>query len=461
MPANFDENFEVHFESDTVFIAGDLVQKLTLRLDRMLRGLQETQDSRSLDLMCIAAGCYALDRTVKRQNSPANERGIRKLRVCFAVLDWQYWNSAEAANRITEILVFLTGDNWLISFKRQAAAMRPAQAIFNLDWQSPPRRVALYSGGLDSAAGLASRFRDGVTEYLLLTIGHQSAIRRDSFSQVKSLQNLFPNQGSVAHASLVVRLKGGVSRRLSDQEQSQRARGFLFLAAAAVVANASRIEEIEIFENGAGSINLPLMEGMLCDGLATRGAHPGFLAKMSSLASDSLGAKIRFVLPFSGMTKAEMIRMLTDDPRVTRWTLSSRSCVHTSLRKPNVRHCGTCPACIERRQAFIAAGVSEDPGVYFEDIFNVAAPLQNHYLRCYIDNARAWINGDVGVAERLKRHLILTDIKDDDGQIHQLMHRHAQEVNNVFEKLAYEQIPKAEKFQTFSASPSQSMSALL
>jgi hypothetical protein len=400
MPANFDENFEVRFESGTVFIDGDLVQKLTLRVDRMLKGLQATQDARSLDLMCIAAGCYALDRAVKRQNSPANERGIRKLRVCFAVLDWHYWKTAEAANRITEILVFLTGDNWLISFKRRAAAMRPLQAILNLNWPIPPRRVALYSGGLDSAAGLASRFRDGVTDYLLLTIGHQSAIRRDSSSQVKSLQNLFPNQGSVGHASLLVRLKGGVSKLLRNQEQSQRARGFLFCAAAAVVASACNIEIIEIFENGAGAINLPLMEGMLRDGLATRGAHPGFLAKMSALASDSLDKQLRFVLPFSGLTKAEMIRKLIDDQRLIVWVQSSRSCVHTSLRTVNIRHCGTCPGCIERRQAFAAAGV-EDLSAYEKDLFKLAAPLQIDYLRCYLDNARAWIDGDAGVAERL------------------------------------------------------------
>jgi hypothetical protein len=42
------------------------------------------------------------------------------------------------------------------------------------------------------------------------------------------------------------------------------------------------------------------------------------------------------------------------------------------------------------------------------------------------------------VAERLKRYLRRTDIKDDDDQI-----------------------PKAENFQTFSASPTQSMSAQL
>jgi 7-cyano-7-deazaguanine synthase in queuosine biosynthesis len=460
MPANFRENFEVRLEGGTVFIDGDLVQKLTLRVDRMLRGLQATQDARSLDLMCIAAGCYALDRAVKRQSSRANERGIRKLRVCFAVLDWPYWKSAEAANRITEILVFLTGDNWLISFKRRVAAMRPVQAIFNLNWPNPPRRVALYSGGLDSAAGLASRFRDDVTDYLLLTIGHQSAIRRDSFSQVKSLQNLLPNQGSVGHASLLVRLQGGVSKLLRNQEQSQRARGFLFCAAAAVVASACNIEEIEIFENGAGAINLPLMEGMLRDGLATRGAHPGFLAKMSSLASDSLGKKLRFVLPFSGLTKAEMIGKLIDDQRLIVWAQSSRSCVHTSLRTPNIRHCGTCPACIERRQAFAAAGV-EDHSAYKKDLFKLAAPLQIDYLRCYLDNARAWIDGDAVVAERLKRHLILTDIKDDDGRIHQLMRRHAQEINNVFGKLMHVQIPKAENFQSFSARPTQSMSAPL
>jgi hypothetical protein len=53
------------------------------------------------------------------------------------------------------------------------------------------------------------------------------------------------------------------------------------------------------------------------------------------------------------------------------------------------------------------------------------------------------------VAERLKRHLMLTDIKDDDDQIPKA------------EKFVLNVLPRQNNFQTFSASPTQSMSANL
>ena len=79
------------------------------------------------------------------------------------------------------------------------------------------------------------------------------------------------------HTTLVVHQSGGVAKRMSNQEQSQRSRAFLFAAVAAVVAQASKVSDVEVFENGVGAINLPLMTGMLAGGLATRGAHPTFL----------------------------------------------------------------------------------------------------------------------------------------------------------------------------------------
>src|SRR5262249_25663156 len=154
-------------------------------------------------------------------------------------------------------------------------------------------------------------------------------------------------------------LCGGSSIRLSQQECTQRSRAFLFAACAVAVADAYRICDIDVFENGVGSINLPLMTGMLGQGLATRGAHPYFLALMSNLAMAITESNLRFTLPFASMTKGEMLERLKHHG-LGSWARQSRSCIHSSLRLPGAPQCGSCPACIERRQAFRVAGVPED-----------------------------------------------------------------------------------------------------
>lgn len=440
MHANPQLQAHVRYEDGSITITGGVHQGLKIFVDRMLQGLLRKPSGRVLDLLCIAAGVYALDRAVKRRKEKGNDSGVRTFSVCFHTSDPDYWNQPEVIEQLIDILAFLTGDVWLISFrKNDAAPSSTIQTELGIDWPFPPRRLALYSGGLDSAAGLANRLLDGVDDYLLLTVGHQSAIRSVCRSQIKILGCELQEARKVAHASLLLRLDGGVAERLSHQEKSQRARAFLFCAAAAVVAHACRIQDIEIFENGVGAINLPPMEGMLGDGMSTRGAHPGFLNKMSSLVSAAIGSELNYQLPFLWTTKAEMVRGLMRRPRLAEWAHTSRSCVHTSLRARGRRHCGICPACIERRQAFIAAGVPENPHYpYQHDVFIADDPLQDDYLRCYVDNANAWLRNEPFVRERLHRHRTVSDIDSlSQERAEQLHLRHSHEVRAVYGGLRY------------------------
>ncbi len=212
------------------------------------------------------------------------------------------------------------------------------------------------------------------------------------------------------------------------QEKSQRARGFLFCAAAALLADACDIEDVELFENGVGAINLPLTEGGLTDGLSTRGAHPGFLAKMGSLVSAVLDTRLRFSLPFLNVTKAEMVQPLVDWPLLAEWLQQSCSCIHTSLRVRGKRHCGHCPACIERRQAFRSVGINDSSKDYDVDLFAGGVPADFAYFLSYLENARWWSTGHARVKSRLARHCILTDSTHVSlGQIENMLARHAKE----------------------------------
>lgn len=419
---------------DHIHIRGDVEQDLYLQPDVQWQSLPARPTLRGMDLLNIAAGVYAIDRTVKRQESLGNETGIRSFQLCFAVQNLAFWKRLEIINVVEEILSFLTDENWSVVFEQAAATSLPQQLPLDLSLMRRPRQVALYSGGLDSAAGLANRLMAGSDDYLLMTVGHQASLKHNCSRQLKKLSELTHTPPQL-HSTLIVHLAGGVTKkRLRQQECSQRTRAFLFCAAAAVAAQACQIEDIEIFENGVGAINLPLMPGMLVGGLATRGAHPTFLKLMGRLASAVAQSPVRYSLPFSTQTKAEMLVPLKKYG-LEGWAQQSRSCVHTSLRELKVSHCGQCPGCIERRQAFAAAGILElISGHYSFDLFEGKKLSYNNadYLQCYLDAAADWLAGDAAVRRLLQWHLIGTKIPcEQHALIAERQYRHAQEVINT------------------------------
>jgi 7-cyano-7-deazaguanine synthase in queuosine biosynthesis len=443
MPRNRAKSLSVHASLDRVHVRGDVEQDLRMVVDAPLRGLLSYPTPRSLDLLTIASGVYAVDRAVKRVAGDSSDMRIRTLRLNVAVHDLSFWQRAEITEAATRILCFLTDDNWSLTFEQAAAESLAAERQMRLEfpWNPRPRRVALFSGGLDSAAGLANRVLAGVDDYLLSTVGHHSRLHRQCAVQVQRLGHLTGTPQQL-HATLVVRLRGGVANRMSAQEQSQRSRAFLFGSAAAVVAQACDLGEIEVFENGVGAINLPLMTGMLAGGMATRGAHPTFLRWMGELASHVAERPMRFTLPFATLTKAEMLRPLRG-LELGEWLQVSRSCVHTSLRARRKSHCGRCPGCIERRQAFAVAGIDECVDHYEIDLL-ADSPLPSDaadYLRRYLDDAADWLGGAASVRRRLAWHLKATDVPSDEHvAITSRQHRHAREVIETFGQLTVKHV---------------------
>ena len=229
-------------------------------------------------------------------------------------------------------------------------------------------------------------------------------------------------------------MRSSGSGRLDAQELSQRTRAFLFCACATALASAYEVSDVDVFENGVGSINFPVMTSMLYGGLSTRGAHPTYLKQMSLLASMVLGAEIRFGLPFADKTKGEMMETL-DLPKLTDLLNRTRSCVHTSWRVANESHCGVCPACIERRQAFATARISENVDAYSIDIFREPPKrdLDQIYFRPYREEAVAWLNADSRLHRRMDAHLSYSRIPlNERGRLLGIQDRHSREVKAVY-----------------------------
>jgi 7-cyano-7-deazaguanine synthase in queuosine biosynthesis len=424
----------VRYANGHLEVQGETVRRMSINAQAMLQDLLACVDDRAVDFICIASGAYAIDRTYRRRSDIKNEIGMRTISVCFHVADPDYWSQPEVVDQLAEILNFLSGDLWLISFAHhERPVLEFRQGIFDFSSSWRPSRVALYSGGLDSAAGLACALMDGHRDILLLTAGHQSAIRRRALDQVSALKHVLHGAGSICHASFVLGLEG--AGRIRDQETTQRSRGFLFCASGAVLAAACGIETIEIYENGHGAINLPLIGGGLSHGFSTRGAHPAFLAKMAQLASHALDRVVRFDLPYIGVTKASMLARLSHTAALSDWAQQSRSCVHTSWRELGITHCGYCPACIERHQAIEGSG-AVDRTTYSKPLWERENALDDDYFRSYLWQAQRWASGDLGIIERLVDHCAHSQLPEPTEDLILLHQQHAAEVLSVYSRHA-------------------------
>jgi 7-cyano-7-deazaguanine synthase in queuosine biosynthesis len=426
--------FNVAHSRGSIYVTGDHQQRLQLAADPFFDRLMKLPDDRSLDLLNIAAGVYTVDRIAKR-NFASDELGIRDLTITFQVEDLDFWLQPEIQELIAVVLAEICDDNWRLQFEptkfREAGGGH--QRRLELKSSLDVKRVALFSGGLDSVAGLASRLVVGEPAYALVTVAHQSSLRRRTGNQIEALCRHL-GVSTALHIPIVLGLRGGKAARLSMQEQSQRTRAFLFTACGAIAAKMLGVSKVELFENGVGAINLPPMMGMVFGALSTRGCQPIFLRRMSELCSAVMEEEICFELPFAKSTKAEVLRSLGEYDLAT-LTQSSQSCAHTSLRVPGKTHCGHCPACIERRQAFSIAGVRDDPSVYESDIFLNPPPEgpDAAYFRLYQDQAVSWLAGDPDSLLRLKTHLPKSAHTDERlAEIIALLDRHAKEVVDTY-----------------------------
>ncbi len=338
------------------------------RLDEagLCRQLTSIVSPRMRDLLQIAMRVYVVDRMTKR-NSRADLDGPSRLLppMLVRVSDPDFWNSSRVSSLVQRAINFATDDYWDIKYESLDQTSRQQLLI-----SFPPADkalVCLYSGGLDSTAGLANRLHDWGGDVLAVTAQHQggqSRLIREQ--QLPRLRERFGNRIS----SVMVRMTLRNPPPMNRQELTQRARSFLFAALGGAVASETGVDSVDVYENGVGVINLPLMTGMLVGGRATKSAHPEFFRRMSELVSEVADRKIEFVLPFRNKTKAQLVEALTVDDVLAELARRSVSCVNYPRRVQGARkQCGVCPGCIGRRQALTSAGIAEGSDKYAFDIF--------------------------------------------------------------------------------------------
>jgi 7-cyano-7-deazaguanine synthase in queuosine biosynthesis len=341
----------------------------------------ELLSHRQIDLLRISMAIHAADGWARRLCSTD---GHRRPVLDVEVLDAAFWKQPNTYALLKKCVDFLSGDDdW--SFRFIASANNCHERIKDLfRGHEQSALVALYSGGLDSAAGLAARLADEPGRMVIpVTVRHQmqkGKLVRDHFE-------LLINEGLAKKADLRPFQAGAFIRnkRIKHDFQTQlrevthRCRPMLFMAVAGMVAYSVASPEVEIFESGVGSVNLPLVSGP-ADYRTTRSTHPHYLRLISELISHVNEAAVRFVLPFADLTKAEMVKRVRD-LGLEELARMSVSCILHPLQRPNRRQCGYCTACVYRRQAMIAGGIDEGPDAYEVDLFSPFCDVSEKHLR--------------------------------------------------------------------------------
>lgn len=351
--------YSVEFTRRADRMVAEITHQTQIRLDEcsLAAALFHTIPSRAGDLLRIGLAVYAADRLSCRNQGQQSGRS-RAMHLEVGVVEPDFWSDQQTLAPLREALELLSDDTWHLRFR----ACTPDTEYLSCRPDQHPR-VCLYSGGLDSAAGLATRLRTCRGPMLAVTTWHQALQKKRTLDQLRRLAYRY----GVDVRPIVVKAALVKPPQLGKQELSQRCRSFLFAAMGGAVACAEHSSSIEIYESGVGAINLPLMHGMATGARTTKSSHPRFLRVMSDLVSRVAERRIDYCVPHRKRTKAEIVRTLAEGG-LADLARSTVSCVHYPVRG-KAKQCGWCVACIGRRQAMIGAGIGEPDGAYECDLF--------------------------------------------------------------------------------------------
>lgn len=411
--------FSVRFSERHSNSSMEMVGGRDFRLDEsgMADFFFATPSARQTDFLRIAMSVYVIDRLVRRKKRSNDYRWSRSLQAEIGVLDADFWNSTEVRQALTDCVEFVSGDSWDFSFNADSTPIRTG-AVLPFRFDTP--LVCLYSGGLDSAAGLSSRIADSPDLPVVpVTVWHQplqkKLLLRKQYPLIASRLGVKVTP-LIMKAAMVWSSMPWLSELRRKEERSQRSRSFLFAAAGATAAVMSGASTVEVYESGVGAINLPLMAGM-AGSKATKSCHPEFFRRMSLLSSLVANRAVRFDLPFFDTTKGHVVRRLADLGLET-LARSTASCVHFPLRESAHKQCGVCPACLFRRLSMFAGGIGEASNTYKYDLFGSTeranrVPVKRlAYLKAVLMQVvqLGTLEHGSAVPDRIRRHLIGTGI---------------------------------------------------
>jgi 7-cyano-7-deazaguanine synthase in queuosine biosynthesis len=339
------------------------------------------------DLLEISACIHAIDRLVPRlteRQRPSGTVWARSLWADIPVREPDRWR--QQIPLLSELLRWLTDDVWALEFSQlqSGAGVLDTPQEFLFDTVPADAMPVLFSGGLDSAAGLALELLHGDAVGISVhTNGWMCGVQRRVLAALNEASH---------HECVPLRYRVSVR---DSTEPSQRSRGLLFLAAGVATAWAVHRDYLRVFENGIGAVNLPYLRSQQ-GAEATKSVHPLTLRLVQELASAVRERTFVIDAPAMALTKAELLRLAP--PAAHKALGLTVSCdVGFAARVPEHRACGACTSCLLRLQALTAAGLA---GLLPMDIherrghdrdFNINAMIwQVTRMRACLDSPEPW-----------------------------------------------------------------------
>lgn len=314
------------------------------------------------DWINLALAIYSADRFASRRPSAAlgDKFWRRSISLNVAVADPNCWNSLKQA--ILDALTFLTDDDWSLHFtQRKIGLSEERQEQLQEANCEKPSWICLFSGGLDSLAGVKHLSQQVGGKGLLVSGWTNERLR---CGQEELISRLPEHRGS---AFEWLQVYYGFPRILDStlMESSQRSRGWMHVALGLAAAAVSRHSVLDVCENGIGAINLPT-EFSQTGSHTSRAVHPVFLSRIAKAASLVFGKPLSIRQPALFETKGELLRRALH-PGDAEAINASFSCEIFPNYNAKQSQCGVCPSCLVRRAALNSAGLPDSGKRYAFD----------------------------------------------------------------------------------------------
>lgn len=306
--------------------------------------LYPTEDG--IDILCLAALVYLADTRISR-SLHSQDSWTREIAIEMTVFHFEKWEPL--GELITRMLNFLTGDRWIISFKKREEGL--SKKLTDNDTPLPEfNAVTLFSGGMDSLIGAINHLEKHHKIALISHAGDghtknaQNKLLAHFHEKYPDIYPLYLDLWMVFEKDLIP--GGGI-------ENSTRSRSFLFLAFGIFAMSGMQgVSTLEVPENGLIALNVPLDE-LRTGSHSTRTTHPFYLESWNQVLN-GLGIGLSVRNPYWNKTKGEMADECLNKVFLLQVIQDSISCsspqkVRWSGATP--QHCGYCVPCIIRRAA--------------------------------------------------------------------------------------------------------------
>ncbi|MGH9967230.1 MAG: 7-cyano-7-deazaguanine synthase [Pyrinomonadaceae bacterium] len=366
--------------------ADETLGNVALKPDAIAQSLGTPLDPVSLDLCEIAACVYMGDKGVSRGRY---EKWTRNLSFIVPVREPELWNSVK--DTLINTVSTLSGDNVRFTFvpkSKQKAAPNSKQRKTKSSTSYEPISFpesdcsCLFSGGLDSFAGAAYLIDEERRSPLFASHYANGELKKKQIDLMNVIRKKFGKNFHHFQYWVTSRRNKNAPHKYERQENSHRARSFLFMSFATVAAAVRGLSDIFICENGVLSLNVPISDARK-GSRSTRHAHPLYLFHFNQLIDALYERKFNVRNPFFFQTKGEEIELLRTlglesaiKDTVTCWGYPNQTCGYK-----HSNHCGYCIPCIVRRISLIAADMEDYDDQYVVDVFGARAKLTDKQLR--------------------------------------------------------------------------------